>query len=175
MDEIDPKAVVQTGPGLPSWAWHSYQLTWNGPVEKTQTISLWLSHPGPRRSWSFCSSPSLPPCWPRVRARAQLATAGAAGRGPRQSRCAPPVPPFRRRCRGRRERAPGGFPDPALLEELKGRLAPLKPECRPNCATLLACASKCRRRIAPAPGSACGRADRSVARRRPQWTPARRF
>src|SRR5258706_15571120 len=45
MDEIDPKAVVETGPGLPSWTWHSYQLTWNGPVEKTQTLNLWLLPP----------------------------------------------------------------------------------------------------------------------------------
>jgi hypothetical protein len=38
-------AVVQTGPGLPKWEWHSIQLNWNGPVDKCQMIQLWLIPP----------------------------------------------------------------------------------------------------------------------------------
>jgi hypothetical protein len=45
LDEVDPKAVVQTGPGLPSWNWHTYSLGWSGPVERTQTMTLWLASP----------------------------------------------------------------------------------------------------------------------------------
>lgn len=45
MYENDPKAVVQTGPGLPRWNWHSYSLLWSGPVERTQTMTLWLTSP----------------------------------------------------------------------------------------------------------------------------------
>ncbi len=30
--EQDPKAVLQTGPGVPSWTWSAYSLSWTGPV-----------------------------------------------------------------------------------------------------------------------------------------------
>ncbi len=45
LDEYDPKAVVQTGPGLPRWSWNSYRLQWSGPVERTQNMTLWLTSP----------------------------------------------------------------------------------------------------------------------------------
>ena len=35
-----PNAVVQAGPGIPSWAWNSYQLSWSGPVDAEQTMRL---------------------------------------------------------------------------------------------------------------------------------------
>jgi len=41
----DPDALIQTGPGLPAWQWRSVQLRWNGPVERTQQIRLWLVSP----------------------------------------------------------------------------------------------------------------------------------
>ena len=44
-DQFLSDAVVQTGPGLPQWRWHSVQLTWNGPVDKSQIIKLWLISP----------------------------------------------------------------------------------------------------------------------------------
>ncbi|MCE9624385.1 MAG: hypothetical protein K8R69_02860 [Deltaproteobacteria bacterium] len=40
-----PGTKVQTGPGLPTWNWNRYDLRWNGPVEKTQTLHLWLLSP----------------------------------------------------------------------------------------------------------------------------------
>ena len=42
---VDPNAKVQTGPGLPTWSWHTYQLQWDGPVLRDQVLSLWLSPP----------------------------------------------------------------------------------------------------------------------------------
>ncbi len=33
-------AVVQAGPGVPSWAWNSYRLTWSGPVDVGQAMRL---------------------------------------------------------------------------------------------------------------------------------------
>jgi len=42
---IDPNAKIQTGPGLPSWQWNEYALTWSGPVQASQTIRLWLISP----------------------------------------------------------------------------------------------------------------------------------
>ncbi|MFH0997074.1 MAG: hypothetical protein V1844_16500 [Pseudomonadota bacterium] len=41
----DPQALIQTGPGLPTWTWRSFTLRWNGPVDKDQTLRLWLISP----------------------------------------------------------------------------------------------------------------------------------
>ncbi len=35
LDEIDPDAVVQTGPALPQWQWRTIDLQWYGPVAAT--------------------------------------------------------------------------------------------------------------------------------------------
>src|SRR5210317_1737431 len=35
-----PNAVVQAGPGVPSWQWNSYRLNWSGPVDAGQTMRL---------------------------------------------------------------------------------------------------------------------------------------
>ncbi len=35
-----PNAVVQAGPGVPSWEWNSYRLTWSGPVDAGQSMRL---------------------------------------------------------------------------------------------------------------------------------------
>lgn len=45
MDSIDPNAMIQTGPGLPSWTLKQYRIHWNGPVRKDQTISMTLISP----------------------------------------------------------------------------------------------------------------------------------
>ncbi len=42
---IDPDAMIQTGPGLPSWTLHEHYLTWDGPVQKDQKISMILLSP----------------------------------------------------------------------------------------------------------------------------------
>jgi len=35
-----PNAIVQAGPGIPSWRWNSYSLSWSGPVEADQSMRL---------------------------------------------------------------------------------------------------------------------------------------
>ncbi len=35
-----PNAIVQAGPGRPSWSWNSYDLYWSGPVDPGQTLTL---------------------------------------------------------------------------------------------------------------------------------------
>jgi hypothetical protein len=45
LDQIDPKAQIQTGPGLPHWQWHIINMNWSGPVERGQQIQLWLIPP----------------------------------------------------------------------------------------------------------------------------------
>jgi len=44
--QVDPQAVVQTGPGVPRWSWRRHALTWNGPVSAAHTMKLWLLPPG---------------------------------------------------------------------------------------------------------------------------------
>ena len=41
----DPKALIQTGPGLPTWDWRTIRLTWNGPVDRGQEVRLYLTSP----------------------------------------------------------------------------------------------------------------------------------
>ncbi len=45
VDVYDPNAMVQTGPGLPSWTWTSLDLRWSGPVEHGQTLRLFMVGP----------------------------------------------------------------------------------------------------------------------------------
>jgi hypothetical protein len=35
-----PNAIVQAGPGVPSWRWNSYRLSWSGPVDPEQSLRL---------------------------------------------------------------------------------------------------------------------------------------
>ncbi len=43
--EVDPKAVVQTGFGVPSWQGSTWSLEWSGPVRHDHTMRLWLQSP----------------------------------------------------------------------------------------------------------------------------------
>lgn len=44
-DRIDPKAKIQTGPGLPQWQWNKVLLSWNGSVDAGQQLHLWYLTP----------------------------------------------------------------------------------------------------------------------------------
>ena len=46
LERIDPKAKVQTGPGLPQWQWHKVYLSWNSSVDSGQQLDLWYLSPG---------------------------------------------------------------------------------------------------------------------------------
>ncbi|HWM91186.1 MAG TPA: hypothetical protein VN493_10495 [Thermoanaerobaculia bacterium] len=45
LEEIDPRAVVATGSGLPEWEWHRVELRWSGPVEKDHRVRFLLVSP----------------------------------------------------------------------------------------------------------------------------------
>ncbi|MBW8873616.1 MAG: hypothetical protein JF614_01515 [Acidobacteria bacterium] len=45
LQEVDPRAVVDTGPGLPEWEWTRVSLRWSGPVEKSQRVRFFLLSP----------------------------------------------------------------------------------------------------------------------------------
>ena len=42
---MDPGAMVQTGVGVPSWRWRSFDLSWSGPVAPDHEVRLWLLPP----------------------------------------------------------------------------------------------------------------------------------
>ncbi len=42
---IDPKANLQTGPGLPQWQWSNIPLSWNGSVDSQQQVRFWFISP----------------------------------------------------------------------------------------------------------------------------------
>ncbi len=41
----DPKAVIQTGQGIPNWRWTAMNLTWSGPVTKDHRFKLYTISP----------------------------------------------------------------------------------------------------------------------------------
>jgi len=41
----DPNAVIQTGPGVPTWRWKSWRLRWSGPVKRDHAFRLVLLSP----------------------------------------------------------------------------------------------------------------------------------
>jgi hypothetical protein len=40
LNEVDPNANIQTGPGLPTWNWQAVRFRWNSPVDPAQTLKL---------------------------------------------------------------------------------------------------------------------------------------
>lgn len=43
--QVDPSAIVQTGPGVPTWSWDIQPLRWSGPVARDHTMRLFLLGP----------------------------------------------------------------------------------------------------------------------------------
>lgn len=46
LDAEDPNAVIQSGPGLPTWSFREWTLGWSGPVGRDHTLRLFLISPG---------------------------------------------------------------------------------------------------------------------------------
>lgn len=45
LQDVDPRAVADTGPGLPEWEWTNVNLSWSGPVVKSQRVRFFLLSP----------------------------------------------------------------------------------------------------------------------------------
>lgn len=145
--QVDPNAVVQTGPGLPQWGFSSVQLSFSGPVSRDQEIRLVLL--GPKTNFALALlrvlftaalvliALGLPGrSWPAPLLRAfrgrgalfagSLLGALTLGAPARAEENAPPEPPS--------SPAPTSPPS-ALLDELRTRLlAP--PPCGLDCAQI---------------------------------------
>lgn len=133
--EYDANTVVQTGPGIPGWQWKSIPVRWQGPVDRTHEVVLYMAPPRLNTAMAF------------VRVLFMI-TLGLAVLGV-----------FRA---GRRKRPPqagaksgaaaaialilaffgtalvpgtarADFPSPELLETLRARVQ-ANPTCLPNCA-----------------------------------------
>jgi hypothetical protein len=123
--EQDPRAVLQTGPGMPSWSWRSYALTWSGPVKSDQSLGLFLVSPGWNRFITILRLLLV------LMLAARLFVGGAAALAPSGVGAAAAMAlllvlpsPVRA--------AESDLPDRALLDELKRRLTRAEP-CQPHC------------------------------------------
>lgn len=128
--QIDPNAVVQTGPGLPSWTWRSVSLRWSGPVERGAQLSLWLLPPAANLALAFLRVGLLAALAALLIVRRHARGGGAPQGAPLATAAAATAalvllgaPPARA----------GDLPSDAQLDELRERLT-RPPACRPLCA-----------------------------------------
>ena len=138
-ERIDPKAKVQTGPGLPQWQWNKVYLSWNGSVDSGQQLDLWYLSPGMTMLLNFL----------RVALVALLALVmfgvaekfmprfiSKAGRGKGATPlllCFLVLPLLSMPS----PKAYADYPSEALLNELKTRLQEIEiPDCLPGCAQI---------------------------------------
>jgi hypothetical protein len=125
--EQDPRAVVQTGPGVPNWSWSSYGLAWTGPVKSDQTIHLWLASPRLNR---FLTLVRL--FLTLLLAVRLLIDGGAPVSRPSPAAAAAAAALLLFVMAARPAGAQDAIPDHEMLDEMKNRLARLEP-CQPNC------------------------------------------
>ena len=130
-ESIDPKARIQTGPGLPEWRWTSVGLSWNGPVERGQTLGLTLLSPPVNLGLNLLrvllvSALALRLLsWKPGRGFAWPSRAGAVASALLLAPLLLLMPPD-----GKAE-----YPDAGLLQDLKTRLLE-PPKCLPACAQI---------------------------------------
>ena len=124
----DPRALIQTGPGLPTWTWQSIAMKWNGPVARNQQIHLWLMPPATNLVLAFMRVVLLAlliflmldmPLWKRPGKSATVAVALLLLLFLPQ--------------RVKAETNISGFPPSDLLQQMQNRLLE-PPDCLPNCA-----------------------------------------
>ena len=129
--EQDPKAVLQTGPGVPSWTWRSYSLAWSGPVGRDHRMRLVLASPWTNRlltvlrlallaAFSAIALTGRWPSWPRRTGNGPAAVTGVLVGAFLAFGLAAPAS------------AQNDTPSPELLQELRQRLTRPAP-CEPRC------------------------------------------
>jgi hypothetical protein len=135
IQQYDPSAAIQTGPGLPRWQWTTLGLGWNGPVERSQEIYFTLLSPNVNRLLAFLRILLLTVllfCVLDIRStNGRLGVnfwPGARGATASLLLFLLMIP--------RLVFAQATFPSPEMLNELRERLLRKDaPECLPNCAT----------------------------------------
>ncbi len=128
--EQDPKAQIQTGPGVPNWRWQSWRLGWSGPVEHTHEIELYLLSPGVAALLSALriALVGLLTFWAlrRVWLQARRSPPGGALQEPRGAPSAAVALLLALSSLLSAAPAHADIPTPELLEQLKERLQPLR-------------------------------------------------
>jgi hypothetical protein len=125
--EQDPRAVVQTGPGVPNWSWDSYGLGWTGPVKSDQTIRLWLISPGMNRLLTVIRLLLM-----LILAFRLLIDGGSRASRPSPAGAAAVAALLLFAMATRTAGAQDAIPDREMLDDMKTRLSRLEP-CQPNC------------------------------------------
>ncbi|MBX3028254.1 hypothetical protein KF840_25470 [bacterium] len=118
---VDPKSVVQTGPGLPAWSWNSVSLAWSGPVSQEQQLHLVLLSPAANLLLAILRTLLLAALVARLIGYQPRRNAAAAAL---LILCCGAVPPAR-----------ADFPSDAMLDTLRARLLE-PPSCHPWCASM---------------------------------------
>ncbi|HRQ87392.1 MAG TPA: hypothetical protein PLA50_01250 [Bacteroidia bacterium] len=124
--QADPKAVIQTGPGVPTWSWRTVTFGWDGPVTKDQTVRPILIPPALTRPLGIVRVLCL--VWlgvllirQRSRPRKPAAAPGSPSGVPASATAA--VLLAGAVWFGAADSAQAQFPNQELLEELKARLS----------------------------------------------------
>jgi hypothetical protein len=148
LDGYEPNAVLQTGPGLPTWhqrGGHTVQLTWDGPVTRGTEVRLWLLTPMENGAMAVIEVALLGLLLVlvyRARPRAPVrpaadAAAPASGSGSGSAAAAAVAVAMAVSIAAvpgaQAQEGAAGLPTPALLEELRARLT-RPPLCAPDCA-----------------------------------------
>jgi hypothetical protein len=139
LERLDPKALVQTGPGIPDWQWRQVDLSWTGPVGPNDGARLWWLTPGWHLVLVIVAGLLLVALGLRL-SDLNLSGADLKQRWQTQFRAGAPLSLLALALMLGAALTPrptlaADFPSPALLDELRTRLlAP--PECLPECLTL---------------------------------------
>jgi hypothetical protein len=139
LTSYDPNVLVQTGPGVPRWTGSVVRFGWNGPVERTQRLALWLLPPWLNMAFAFLRVGLVALLiWLLLGGRRGFVDKWRLGAaGPAMlllvGSLALLLP-----ATARADTAPAGtgaFPPDELLEKLHERLVE-RPKCEPNCASI---------------------------------------
>ena len=140
----DPEATVQMGPGVPTWHWRTWQLSWSGSVDKAHEVRVYLISPLQNRLLGVLRVLLLGALLV-VLLRRSTPGRDRPGHGPQSS-----APPAAHAAAATAVVAAllsamsalswagvarADLPDAQLLEQLRARVT--KPaECRPSCASI---------------------------------------
>ncbi|MGD9000639.1 MAG: hypothetical protein PVF75_09510, partial [Granulosicoccaceae bacterium] len=133
----DPKANVQTGPGLPIWTWKQVKFEWNGPVRQGQQVRLLLFSPSVNMLLNFLRVLLIAALFLLVAGIIKQRTKGGSSSGGAATAGMALLATMLWLPSGDLHAQPGkagdSYPGDALLTELKQRLL-AAPECLPQCA-----------------------------------------
>lgn len=130
LEQIDPKAKIQTGPGLPQWRWNEVFFQWKGPVSAGQTYSLILLSPPVNKLLNMARVMLL-----LIFAAFIIRGASKSTLARHLSKSTPALLLLPLLLAGESNNAHADIPDPALLKELREKLLQ-PPVCLPDCAQI---------------------------------------